>query len=89
MARSGSPQLITSSLQQESQKLLKFYVVVFNKKLRTVQDDLLARVIIGKFACGKLMANFISASASEHAQFETKWWILYWRFLHRTVNCQY
>ena len=39
-----------------------------------IQDDLLVRVIYGTFACGKLIGEFVI----EHAQIETKWWILYW-----------
>ena len=56
--------------------------------VNTVQDDLLARVIFDKFVCGKLIGDFVPR-AIEHAQIETKWWILYWRFLHRTANRQY
>ena len=59
----------------------------------TIQDDLLVRVIFGKFACGKLIGGFYIGDfvprAIEHAQIETKWWILYWQFLHRTANRQY
>ena len=59
----------------------------------TVQDDLLVRVIFGKFACGKLIGesyigDFVPR-AIEHAQIETKWWILYCQFLHGSANHQY
>ena len=52
----------------------------------TVQDDLLARVLFDKFACRKLMVNFILAilchvPLSMLMQFETKWWILYWLYI--------
>ena len=44
--------------------------------LTTVQDDLLARVIFGKFVCGKLIGKFyigdFVSHAIEHAQIETK-----------------
>ena len=58
----------------------------------TVQDDLLARVVFGKFVCGKLhvigefyIGDFVPR-AIKHAQIETKWRILYW---HRSANRQY
>ena len=45
--------------------------VFYNYNLYTVQDDLLARVIFGEFACGKLIGNFVPR-AIEHAQIEIK-----------------
>ena len=48
----------------------------------TVQDDLLVRVIFDEFVFGKLIGKFYIGNfvprAIEHAQIETKWWILYW-----------
>ena len=37
---------------------------------------------------GFYIGNFVPR-AIEHAQIETKWQILYWRFLHRNANRQY
>ena len=55
----------------------------------TMKDDLLASVMFGKFASGKSIGKFYIGKfvphAIGHAQIETKWRILYWRFLHRTL----
>ena len=60
------------------------YVYVFVYVLAgyiVIQDDLLAGVIFGGFACGKIDGFYIGdfvPRAIEHAQIETKWQILYW-----------
>ena len=66
------------------------YLLYIHAYICTVKDDLLARVIFGEFACGKLIGEFYIGNfvvrAIEHAQIETK---MVERFLHRTANCQY
>ena len=55
-----------------------------------VQDDLLAKVIFGEFACEKLIGEFyIGHVPLSMLRLKQKWRILYWQFLHRTTNRQY
>ena len=62
-------------------------IVPLTKIFNTVQDDLLARVIFGEFACGKLIGEFyIGHMPLSVLRLKQKWWILYWQFLYRTAN---
>ena len=59
----------------------------------TIQDDFFGwsniwQISLGKEISGFYIGDFVPR-AIEHAQIKTKWWILYWQFLHRTANRQY